>query len=153
MLEELPLALIRSSKQGFTPVAKPSIPYPIRIGRICDLDHDQLAKSMVDKAYCNKLLLLVWSSFFFQFPQSNSMASMVVSPNTAVNPSWYFNSVHWTMWPNLSIEFDYNGLDKLTMGNGHVLCIQNVSYSSLPSFFKTLHLRIFFYLLFFFLFD
>ena len=75
MLEELPLALIRSSKQGFTPASKPSIPYPIRIGRICDLDHDQLAKSMVDKAYCNKLLLLA-------------------SPNTVVNPSWYFNSVH-----------------------------------------------------------
>ena len=69
---------------------------------------------------------------------------MVALPNIVTNPSWYFNngaSAHVTNnQDNLSFKFDYHGHDKVTIGNGQGLCIQNIGYSSLLSFLKTLHL-------------
>ena len=69
---------------------------------------------------------------------------MVTLPNTVVDPSWYFNngaSTHVTNnLDNLSFKSNYHGHDKVIVGNGQALCIQNVGYSSLPSFFKTFHL-------------
>lgn len=69
---------------------------------------------------------------------------MVALPNIVTNPSWYFDngaSTHVTNnQDNLSFKFDYHGHDKVTIGNGQGLCIQNIGYSSLLSFLKTLHL-------------
>ena len=80
----------------------------------------------------------------FQSPPSNSLTVMVALPNTIADPSWYFDSgasTHVTNNPdNLSFKSYYNGHDKVTVGNGQGLCIQNVGYSSLPFFLKTLHL-------------
>ena len=72
---------------------------------------------------------------------------MVALPNTVANPPWYFDgsaSNHITNnLDNLNFKSYSNGLDKVTVGNGQGLCIQNVGYSSLPYFLKTLQLKIF----------